>query len=82
MWRNTMLPVRAYIVDARALVPLMIFLMHWSWTTLYVALVGIALFGTLEFCGLSFPAAIRTLRRWIVGPIRPAVPAWKKRRFS
>ena len=82
MWRNTMSPIRAYVIDARALVPLMVYLMHWSWATLYIALVGIALFSVLEWCGLTFPAAIRVVRRWIVGPVRAAIPAWKKRRLA
>ena len=40
MWRNTMVPVRLYIVDARALIPVMIFLVHWRWSTLYLAGAG------------------------------------------
>ena len=82
MWRNTMLPVRLYVVDARALVPVMIFLLHWRWSTLYLAGAGIALFTVLEWFGLSFPAARRTIRRALVGRIRPGTPSWKKRRFA
>jgi intracellular multiplication protein IcmT len=82
MWRNTMLPVRLYIMDARALVPVLIFLLHWRWATFYLAGGGIAVFTVLEWFGLTFPAAIRTIRRMIVGRLRPAVPAWKKRRLA
>jgi len=82
MWRNTMLPVRVYVVDARVLIPLMIVLVHVRLWTLYVGLGGIAVFTALEWLGLTFPAAVRTARRWIVGRRRPAIPAWKKRRFA
>lgn len=82
MWRNTMLPVRIYVVDARALVPIMIFVLHWRLSTLYAAGVGIALFAVLEWFGLTFPAAIRTVRRLAIGRLRPAVPSWKKRRYA
>lgn len=79
MWRNSMLPVRIYLVDARALVPVMIFILQWRLSTLYVALTGVAVFAVLEWCGLTFPAALRTVRRFVVGRLRPAVPAWEKR---
>ncbi len=82
MWRNTMLPVRLYIVDARALLPAGIFFLHWSWLTFYIALVGIAFFAVLEWCGLTPPIAWRIIRRWIIGRRRPAIPAWKRRRFA
>ena len=82
MWRNTMLPVRLYLVDARALIPVMIFVLHWRVSTLYVAAGGIAIFAVLEWFGLTFRSAIRTIRRLIVGRLRPAVPAWKKRSYA
>lgn len=82
MWGNTMLPVRIYVVDARVLIPLMVLLCHIRIWTLYVALAGIAMFTVLEWLGLTFPAAVRTGRRWIVGRRRPAIPAWRTRRFA
>jgi intracellular multiplication protein IcmT len=82
MWRNTMLPVRVYVVDARVLIPLMVVLVHIRVWTFYVALGGMAVFTALEWLGLTFPAAVRTARRWIVGGRRAAIPAWKKRRFA
>ena len=82
MWRNTMRPVRLFVIDARALIPVMVFVMHVRWGTLYLACAGIAVFTVLEWFGLTFPAAIRTVRRYVVGAVRPAIPAWKKRRFA
>jgi len=82
MWRNTMMPVRIFIADARALIPIFIFILHWRWWTLYTAIAGCILFIVLEWCGLTYAAAMRLLRRFLVGPVHPAVPSWKKRRLS
>ena len=82
MWRNTMPPVRIWVADARVLIPWFIFLMHWSLATLYFAMFASLVFAVPEWFGLSFPAALRTLRRLVNGPIRPAVPVWKRRRFA
>ena len=82
MWRNTMLPIRIYVVDARALIPLMVVLVHIRCGPSISRLRGMVVFAVLEWFGLTFPAAIRTLRRWIVGRRRPAIPTWKKRRFA
>ena len=43
MWRNTALPVRILMLDARACIPIMCFVVYWSWTTLYIALAGSAI---------------------------------------
>jgi intracellular multiplication protein IcmT len=82
MWRNTQLPVRIFVADARALIPVLVFILHWSWWTFYVAIVGCIVFAVLEWLGLTYPAAVRLLRRLIIGPVRPAVPSWKKRRLA
>ncbi|MBS5903731.1 MAG: hypothetical protein DI601_23405 [Azospirillum brasilense] len=82
MWRNTALPVRILMLDARACIPIMCFVVYWSWTTLYIALAGTVCFGVISFFGLTVPKMLRTLRRWLVGSIRPAVPAWRRRRLA
>ena len=82
MWRNTMRPVGIIIADARALIPVFVFILHWSKWTLYVSIAGCIVFATCEWCGLTYAAAVRLVLRLIVGRIRPAVPAWKKRRLA
>lgn len=82
MWRATALPVKIAILDARACFPVLIAVVYWSWDTLYVALFGVVFFGTISFLGLTLPAMTRMMRRMLVGRIRPAVPAWKRRRFA
>jgi intracellular multiplication protein IcmT len=82
MWRNTGLPVRVVMLDARACLPVLCFFVYWSWLTLYIAVIGIGFFSVISFFGLTLPSFIRLLRRFLVGTIRPAVPAWKRRRLA
>jgi intracellular multiplication protein IcmT len=82
MWRNTALPVRVLVLDGRACVPILCFVVYWSWTTFYIALFGTAFFGIISWAGLSVPAVFRLMRRWLVGARRPAVPVWQRRRLA
>ena len=82
MWRNTGLPVRVLMLDARACLPILCFVCDWSWTTLYIALIGTTFFGTVSFLGLTVPVMLRLIRRLLVGSVRPAVPVWKRRRLA
>ena len=41
MWRDTGQPVRVFMFDARALLPLICFVCYWSWITFYIAVVGV-----------------------------------------
>ena len=51
MWRNTGQPVRVLMLDARACFPLLAACVYWSWTTLYIALVGNHFLRSDLFCG-------------------------------
>ena len=82
MWRNTALPVRVLMLDARACFPILCATVYWSWTTLYIALIGVAFFSAISFAGLTLPAMLRLARRWLVGRTRTAVPAWNRRRLA
>jgi intracellular multiplication protein IcmT len=82
MWRNTGLPVRLFMLDARACLPILCVTVYWSWVTLEIAIVGVAFFGTISFLGLTLPAMLRLLRRVVVGPVRTAVPVWNRRRLA
>ena len=82
MWRYTALPVRLFMLDARACVPLLIGVTKWSWTTLYIAVLGTAFFGALSYFGLTVPAVFRLVRRRLAGPVCPATPAWSRRRLT
>jgi intracellular multiplication protein IcmT len=82
MWRNTALPVKVAILDARACIPVLIFVLYWSWATAYIALTGIVFFTVISWFGLTVPAVLRLLRRVLVGSVRAAVPAWQRRRLA
>jgi intracellular multiplication protein IcmT len=82
MWRNSALPVRVLFLDARACLPVLAFVVYWRWWTFYVAVTGIAFFTSISWFGLTVPAVIRLLRRWLVGRTRPAVPVWRRRRLA
>ena len=82
MWRATALPVKIWVLDARACLPALIFVVYWSWLTLKIALLGMAFFATISFLGLTLPAMLRQLRRWVIGPVRPATPAAQQRRLA
>ena len=82
MWRETGSPLRFMGCDARILFPMVLWALHMAWATFYAAAVGILVFAIAERFGLTVPAAWRTCRRLLAGRDRPAVPYWKRRRFS
>ncbi len=82
MWRDTGKPVKVWVLDARACFPFLVFVVYWSWTTFYIALIGVIFFSVISWAGMTVPATIRMVSRLLVGPFRPAVPAWKRRRFA
>lgn len=81
LWRDTMRTMRFFGIDARATAPMLLFLMVMRVETFLFAVVSAVGFTFLERKGLTFPAAIRAVRCWVAGDIRPAVPWWRKRRM-
>jgi intracellular multiplication protein IcmT len=82
MWRDTGRPVKLLILDARACLPILLFVVYGSGVTFYIAAAGVIFFSVISWAGLTVPSTLRMIRRGIVGPYRPAVPAWKRRRFA
>ncbi|USQ74628.1 IcmT/TraK family protein (plasmid) [Roseomonas mucosa] len=82
MWRYTSLPVRVAILDARACLPILVYVVYWCWTTAYIAIAGTLFFTVISWFGLTLPAVFRVVRRWLVGRVRPAVPSWQRRRLA
>ena len=82
MWRYTAKPVMLVILDARACLPLLLFVVWWAWWTFYVAVTFSICFSLISWAGLTVPAVARLMRRMLVGPVRPAVPAWQRRRLA
>ena len=78
-WRNSHKTPRFWKFDARAgATILLVLLMPRRWTLMLFILTMVA-FWILERKGLSFRAAIRAFRVWIIGPKRPAY-VWTSRR--
>src|SRR5690242_2153108 len=80
-WRNTMRPVRFFNLDARAALPFCLLLVYARPQTLVLTIVVTAVFWFLERKGLTFPAALRSLRVWLIGRDRPAWVAMRHRRL-
>lgn len=72
-WRNTMKPVRFAMLDARAGFVLLLTLLHLRPWTLVTAMITTFIFHIAEKNGLTFYAALRTVRRLFVGPMRPRI---------
>lgn len=78
-WRNSMKPVRFFALDARVALFFLFFILHMRPWTLVLFFIVCILFWILERKGLTFDAAIRSLRTWIVGRNRPGW-LWVRRR--
>jgi intracellular multiplication protein IcmT len=67
-------------LDARAVFPLGLWLLHWSWWTLWVALSALAILTALDWAGLPPEVAAARLRAVLAGRIRPAADVAAMRR--
>jgi len=71
-WRNSQKPARFFMIDARAFAAILLFLVHARLWTFILALVVMAVLWLLERRGLTFEAALRAFRAWMLGRNRPA----------
>jgi len=78
-WRNSMKPVKFFALDARVSLFFLIFIVYMRLSTLIAFFVVAIIFWGLERKGLTFDAALRSLRTVILGPRRPAW-LWVRRR--
>ena len=79
-WRDTLRPVRFYMIDARLLSLLTIWLFLPTWWTTASVVLAIVVFRAAEARGYRFGAALRAVRARIAGR-RPALHAGRERRF-
>ena len=70
-WRNTMRPVRFFNLDARAALPFFVLLVYLRPISIIITLMITVFFYALERYGLTFPAALRAIRLWLGGDMRP-----------
>ena len=81
-WRNTMRTVRFLAFDARAALPIPLLLVYARTSTLILTVITLMLFRFLERKGLTFPAAIRNMRSWMVGKDRPGWISAQHKKFT
>lgn len=81
-WRNSMRPVRFFNFDVKAAIPLFFLLFYFRLVTIVIAILVLILFWILEKRGLTFDAAMRSLRLFLFGDTRPALIAFKYRRLK
>ncbi len=80
-WRNSMRPIRFFAFDVRAASMIPVLLVYARLSTITMTILLLFFFRFLERKGLTFPAALRNLRSWIVGSNRPGWPGIRKKRF-
>lgn len=80
-WRNTQKPARFFALDARSFAAILLFLVHARLWTFVVAVFIMLVFWIFERRGLTFEAALRAMRAWIVGRNRPAVLGKQRRNW-
>lgn len=81
-WRNSMRPVRFFAFDSRAGICLVVLFFYPRLSTILLTFAFLMFFRFLEQKGLTFPAAIRNFRAWIVGHDRPGWPGVQRKKFE
>lgn len=82
-WRNSMRTVRFLAFDARAALPLCVLLFRLAdWRMWLIMLINLMIFRFLEQKGLTFPAALRNLRAWVIGKERPGWILAQNKKFQ
>ncbi len=76
-WRDSARNARFFLVDAYAVIPLVLFLLHIRWWTLTLALCTTIFFGILERVGFSVPVFCRFLKTCIGGNYKFSRPWWR-----
>jgi hypothetical protein len=80
-WRDSQKIPRFFMFDARVFLVLLFVLLHIKVWTLIMAAIVMTIFWILEQRGLTFEAALRALRAWILGHNRPATSRRQRRRW-
>lgn len=80
LWRDSMRPVRFYLIDARLVVLLVLWLFAPSWWTTAAVVLAVAALRVAEARGYRLGAALRAVRALSAGR-RPALHVRRARRF-
>ncbi len=82
LWRDTGLAPKFFIVDARAIFPIALWLFHWTWWTATIAVVGVLALYLVQRTGMTPLAFLRALRVAFIGKRRETrfnETIWRKR---
>lgn len=77
-WRDSARPMKFFIWDARAAIPMLLVMLHPQWWTLIAAIVAMTFFSLLNRYGFTPMVFLRWLRSTIAGPRKLAVPWWMR----
>ena len=69
------------MLDARAFSAIFLFLVHARLWTFVLAIVVMIIFWIFERRGLTFEAALRAMRAWLLGSRRPETVATRRRKW-
>lgn len=79
-WRDSARMAKFFVVDARAAIPLLFFLLHIRlWTFMLAASITLFFAGMQKF-GFTLPVFLRWVRVSLGGPIRYSHPWWTQYR--
>ena len=80
-WRDTMRTIRFLGFDARCAFLIPVWLIYLRTSTIILSFIVFYIFKTLEKKGLTFPAAMRSLRSWLTGYDRPSTIGANRHKF-
>ena len=79
-WRDSARTAKFFSIDARAALPLLLFLLHIKMWTFLLAIGVTLFFGLLQRFGFTLPVFFRWLRVMVGGKQRYAYPWWTRYR--
>lgn len=80
-WRDSMRTIRFLGFDARVAVLVPVWLLYLRWSTIIMSFLVFYAFKFLENKGLTFPAALRAFRSWLIGRTRPSINGITQHKF-
>jgi intracellular multiplication protein IcmT len=75
-WRDSARPARFFIVDAKAALPLLLFLVHIKLWTFVGAVTLTIFFSLLSYYGFTVGVFCRIFKSTLAGPRKMAIPWW------
>jgi intracellular multiplication protein IcmT len=72
-WAYSALRPKLWRLDAKAVFPLLVWLLHWSWWTLGLAAAGVLALALMDWTGLPPETCLARLRCLMAGDLRPLV---------